>query len=47
MRVYIADNMDESEEIHSKLKSMESKLAVAWKVAYEGVGFLRKTKEEK
>lgn len=47
MRVYIANNMDESEEIHFKLKSVESKLAVAWKVADEGVEFLRKTKEEK
>lgn len=47
MRVYIAYSMDESEELRSKLKSMESELAVAWKVADEGVGFLRKAEEEK
>lgn len=47
MRVYIAYNMDESEELRSKLKSMKNEFAAAWKVADEGVKFLRKTEEGK
>lgn len=47
MRAYIAHNMDESEELSSKLKSMESELVIAWKVADEGVGLLKKAEEGK
>lgn len=47
MRTYIAHNMDESEELCSKLKSMESELVVAWKVADEGVGLLKKAEKGK
>lgn len=47
MRAYIAHNMDESEELCSKLKSMESELVVAWKVADEGVGLLKKAEKGK
>lgn len=47
MRAYIAHNMDESEELCSKLKSMESELVVAWKVVDEGVGLLKKAENGK
>ena len=47
MRVYIAHNMDKSEKLRSKLKSMKSEFAAAWKVADERVGFLRRAEEGK
>lgn len=47
MRAYIAYNMDKSEELCSKLKSMESELVVAWKVVDEGVGLLKKAEKGK
>lgn len=47
MRAYIAHNMDESEELPSKLKSIESELATAWKVVDEGVRLLKKAEEGK
>lgn len=47
MRVYIAHNMDDSEELCAKLKSVEDEFAVARKVVDEGVKLLRKTEKEK
>ncbi|KAL6324434.1 hypothetical protein AAG906_013038 [Vitis piasezkii] len=47
MRVYIAHNIDDSEELRSKLKSVGDELATARKVAKKGVGLLRKSKEER
>ena len=47
MRVYIAHNIDDSEELRSKLKSVGDELATARKVAKKGVRLLRKSKEER
>ncbi|RVW87883.1 hypothetical protein CK203_039692 [Vitis vinifera] len=47
MRMYIAHNMDDSEELRSKLKSVGDELATARKVAKKGVRLLRKSKEER
>lgn len=47
MRAYIVHNMDDSEEVRSKLKSVEGKLVVARKAIDEGVGLLRKVEYER
>ena len=47
MRVYIAHNMDDSEEHRAKLKSVEDEFAVARKVVDEGVKLLRKIEKGK
>lgn len=47
MRSYIAHNMDRSEELCSKLKSVEGELAAAQKVAGEEAELLRKAEEER
>lgn len=47
MRAYIAHNMDNSEEVHSKLKSVDGELVVAQKAADKGVGLLRKVEKER
>ena len=47
MRVYIAHNMDDSEELRAKLKSVEDEFAVARKVVDEGVKLLGKTEKGK
>lgn len=47
MRAYIVHNMDDSEEIRSKLKSVEGKLVVARKATDEGVGLLRKMEDKR
>lgn len=41
MRAYITHNMDNSEELHARLKSLGAKLAVARKTADEGTELLR------
>lgn len=41
MRAYITHNMDNSEELHARLKSLGAKLAVARKIADEGAELLR------
>lgn len=46
MRAYIVHNMDDSEEVHSKLKSVKGELVVAQKSTDEGVGLLRKVEDE-
>lgn len=47
MRTYIAHNMGNSEELCAKLKSIEGKLAAAWKMTNEGVRLLKKAEEGK
>lgn len=47
MRAYIVHNMDDSEEVRSKLKSVDGKLVVARKATDEGVGLLRKVEDER
>nr|CAN73173.1 hypothetical protein VITISV_007717 [Vitis vinifera] len=47
MRVYIAHNMDDNEELRAKLKSVEDEFTVARKVVDEGVKLLRKTEKRK
>ena len=47
MRVYISHNMDDNEELHSKLKSTEGELVTTQKVVDERVRLLRKTKQGK
>lgn len=47
MRAYIAHIMDDSEELHSKLKSIEDELAATRKAVDEGARLLRKTEEER
>lgn len=47
MRAYIVHNMDDSEKVHSKLKSVEGKLVVARKATDEGVELLRKVEDER
>lgn len=47
MRTYIAQNMDNNEELHSKLKSVEGELAAARTTSVKGTELLRKTEEEK
>lgn len=47
MRAYIVHNMDDSEEVRSKLKSVEVKLVVARKATNEGVELLRKVEDER
>ena len=46
MRVYIAHNMDGSEDLHIMLGMVKSETAVAWKLVEERVSLLRKTEEE-
>lgn len=46
-RAYIAHNIDENEELRSKLKSMENEIVGAWKVADEEIGLLRKMENGK
>ena len=47
MRACISHNMDDNEELHSKLKSEEGELVTTRKVANERVRLLRKTKQGK
>lgn len=47
MRAYIVHNMDDSEKVRSKLKSVEGELVVARKAADKRVRLLRKVEEEK
>ena len=44
MRAYIAHNMDGSEELRAKLKSVEGELAAARKIIDKGARLLRNTK---
>lgn len=46
MRVYIAHNMDRSEELKAKLEAVEGKLADAQKTTDEGARLLWKAEEE-
>ena len=46
MRAYIAHNMDGSEDLHARLKMIESKVVVARKLAKKGASLLRKAEEE-
>ena len=47
MRAYIAHNMDGSEDLHARLKTIESKVIVALKLAKKGASLLRKAEKEK
>lgn len=47
MRVYIAQHMDDSEDLRSKLKLAKSELAAAKKAADEGTGLLKKVEKER
>lgn len=47
MKAFITQRMDRSEELHSKLKLAESKLAIARKVVDERAESLRKVEEER
>ena len=47
MRAYIAHNMDGSEDLRARLKTIESKVVAARKLAKERASLLRKTEEEK
>ena len=47
MRAYIAHNMDGSEDLHARLKTIESKVVVARKLAKKWASLLRKVEEEK
>ena len=44
LRAYIAHNMDGSEKLHAKLKSVEGELAAARKIIDKGARLLRNTK---
>lgn len=46
MRVFITQQMDNSEELHSKLKLAESELATTQKTVDEGANSLRKAEGE-
>lgn len=46
MRAFLAQQMDRSEELRSKLERAESD-AAAWKVAADGVKLLRKVEDER
>lgn len=46
MRVFITQQMDNNEELHSKLKLVESELATTQKTVDEGAKSLRKAEEE-
>lgn len=47
MRVYIAHNMDDNEDLRARLELAKSEAAATRKLAKEGVELLRKTKEGK
>lgn len=46
MRAYIDHNMDDSENLHARLETIESEVVVARKLAEEGAYLLRRAKEE-
>ena len=47
MRAYIAHNMDGSEDLRTRLETIESKVVATWKLAKKRASLLRKAKEEK
>lgn len=47
MRVYLAQHMDDNEELGSKLKLAKSELTTTRKVAVKEAGLLRKTEKER
>ena len=47
MRAYITHNIDENEELLTGLETVKSKAGAAQKLVEEGVGLLRKAREEK
>ena len=47
MRAYVAHNMDGNEDLFANLEMTKNEVIAARKLAEEGVGPLRKTKEEK
>lgn len=47
MKMYIAHNMDDNEELRAKLEMIEGELTVAQKLVDERVGLLRKIEEGK
>lgn len=47
MRAYVVHNMDKNEDLLASLETTKSKSDAVRKLAKEGVGLLRKAKEEK
>ena len=47
MRAYVAHNMDGNEDLFANLEMTKNEVIAARKLAEEGVGPLRKAKEEK
>ena len=47
MRAYVAHNVDENEDLLANLEMAKGEVVVAQQMVEEGVGLLRKAKEEK
>lgn len=47
MRAYLAQHMDDNEELYSKLKLAKSELTTTRKVTVKEAGLLRKTEKER